>query len=258
MTKAAERNAPRYLQIAHRLEQRIMDDVYPVGSLLPTESDLCAAFGASRHTIRQAIEQLKRTGILSARKGVGTKVESRGADWRHRFRSNSRHDLFDFSRASELRFVRKTDVTLTAAEARQMGASAGKTYLYACGPRYFTGEDRPFCWNEVYLDDSVAEILRGVDVLRQSLFEMAERYTGERIDSIQQDLWPVRIEDELCGPLGCPPGALALRMTRRYLSSGGRLLEYAIQTLPEDRFRYRTILSSGAPIGPGDPSPVAE
>lgn len=247
MTRPAERSAPLYLQIAHRLEQRIHDSVYPVGSLLPTESELCTAFGASRHTVRQAIEQLKRTGVLSARKGVGTKVESRGADWRNRFRSNSRHDLFDFSRESELRFERKGDVTLTPAQAREMGASVGKTYLYACGPRYFTGETQPFCWNEVYLDDSVAEILRGVDVLRQSLFEMAERYTGERIDSIQQDMWPVLIEDHLCGPLGAEPGALALRMSRRYLSSGGRLLEYAIQTLPADRFRYRTILCSGPP-----------
>lgn len=252
MTRPAERGAPLYLQIAHRLEQRIHDGIYPLGSLLPTESELCTAFGASRHTIRQAIEQLKRSGLLSARKGVGTRVEMRGADWRNRFRSHSRHDLFDFSRESELRFVNMGDVVLGAAQAREMGARAGKPYLYARGPRYFTGETQPFCWNEVYLDETVAEVLRGVDVLRQSLFEMVERYTGERIASIQQDMWPVRMDDEMCAALGAAPGELALRMSRRYLSSGGRLLEYAVQHLPADRFRYRTILSSGPPEPEGE------
>ncbi|WOI58022.1 GntR family transcriptional regulator [Palleronia sp. LCG004] len=247
MTRQADRSVPLYLQIAHKLERRIHDGTYPVGSLLPTESDLCSAFEVSRHTIRQAIEQLKRTGVLSARKGVGTRVESRGADWRNRFRSHYRHDLFDFSQESELRIDRSGDVVLSAAQAREMGTSSGKSFFYAAGPRYFAGESEPFCWNEVFLDESVAEILRGIDVLRQALFEMVERYTGERIASIQQDIMPVTIDEEKCRLLGVEPGALALRMTRRYLSSGGRLLEYAVQTLPADRFRYRTILSSGQP-----------
>ncbi len=240
-----DRATPLYMQIAHKLEQRIRDDIYPVGTLLPTEAELVAAFQVSRHTVRQAIEQLKRNGTLSARKGVGTKVESRGTDWRTRFRGQSRHDLFDFSRDSELHFQTKSQVIARADIATEMGIPPGRTFTYAAGLRYFKGEDVPFCWNEVYLDESVAEVLQGVDVLRQALFHMVESYTGERIASIHQELKPVQLDAELAEKMDLPAGALALRMTRRYLSSRGRLLEYAIQTLPADRFSYRTVLSAG-------------
>ncbi|XDA98720.1 GntR family transcriptional regulator [Sulfitobacter sp. LCG007] len=247
MSTNLDGTSPLYLQIAHKLEQRIRDDIYPVGTLLPTEAELVTAFQVSRHTIRQAIEQLKRSGTLSARKGVGTRVESRGTDWRTRFRGQSRHDLFDFSRDSELHFQIKSDVTARAELAAEMGIPPGRRFTYAAGLRYFKGEDVPFCWNEVYLDESVAEVLKGVDVLRKALFNMVESYTGERIASIHQELTPVAIERETAAKLCLTEGALALRMTRRYLSSRGRLLEYAIQTLPADRFRYRTVLSAGEP-----------
>jgi GntR family transcriptional regulator len=240
-----DRATPLYMQIAHKLEQRIRDDIYPVGTLLPTEAELVAAFQVSRHTVRQAIEQLKRNGTLSARKGVGTKVESRGTDWRTRFRGQSRHDLFDFSRDSALHFQTNSQVIARADIATEMGIPPGRTFTYAAGLRYFKGEDVPFCWNEVYLDESVAEVLQGVDVLRQALFHMVESYTGERIASIHQELKPVQLDTELAEKMDLPAGALALRMTRRYLSSRGRLLEYAIQTLPADRFSYRTVLSAG-------------
>ncbi|MBS1301401.1 GntR family transcriptional regulator [Loktanella sp. SALINAS62] len=247
MSTHPDRVSPLYLQIAHKLEQRIRDDIYPVGTLLPTEAELVTAFQVSRHTIRQAIEQLKRNGTLSARKGIGTKVESRGTDWRTQFRGQSRHDLFDFSRDSELHFQTKSEVTARSEIAAEMGIQPGRKFTYAAGLRYFKGEDIPFCWNEVYLDESVAEVLQGVDVLRKALFHMVESYTGERIASIHQELTPVHIDEHIAQKLDLPAGTLALRMTRRYLSSRGRLLEYAIQTLPGDRFRYRTILSAGEP-----------
>ncbi len=236
------RDTPLYLQIAHRLEQRIRDEVYPVGSLLPTEAELVEAFQVSRHTVRQAIEQLKRNGILSARKGVGTKVESRGSDASTRFRGQSRHDLFDFSNESELHFETKTEVIARGALAEELQVTAGRKFTHAAGLRYFKGEDVPFCWNEAYLDESVKEVLQGVDVLRKALFQMIENYTGERITSIHQELKPIQIEGMLAEKLDVIPGSLGLRMTRRYLSSRGRMLEYAIQTLPTERFNYRTIL----------------
>jgi len=242
MSGQLNRETPLYLQIAHKLEQRIRDDIYPVGTLLPTEAELVEAFQVSRHTVRQAIEQLKRSGTLSARKGVGTKVESRSLDWSTRFRGQTRHDLFDFSLESELHFEFKAEVIARGALAEEMGISPGRKFTHAAGLRYFKGENVPFCWNEAYLDESVKEVLLGVDVLRKALFQMVENYTGERIKSIHQELKPVQIKGELAAKLGVVPGSLGLRMTRRYLSSRGRMLEYAVQTLPTDRFNYRTVL----------------
>ena len=44
----------RYLQVARTLRKEIVDGVYPVGSQLPTEQQLCERFEVSRYTVREA------------------------------------------------------------------------------------------------------------------------------------------------------------------------------------------------------------
>ena len=61
MTTAEEQHRadPRYLQVARELRQDIVDGVYPVGSQLPTEHELCERFSVSRYTIREALRRLR-------------------------------------------------------------------------------------------------------------------------------------------------------------------------------------------------------
>ena len=80
--EAQRTQTPLYLQVAHRLERQIISGERAVGSLLPPEADLAQQLGVSRHTIRQAIAQLRKKGMLVARKGVGTRVEAARTDWR--------------------------------------------------------------------------------------------------------------------------------------------------------------------------------
>lgn len=59
----------RYQQIADELRERVR--AAPPGSLLPSESELSAEFGASRVTVRRALELLRDLGVVSARQGFG-------------------------------------------------------------------------------------------------------------------------------------------------------------------------------------------
>jgi DNA-binding GntR family transcriptional regulator len=61
---------PRYHQIARLLRQRMAAGA--PGGL--TEQALCDEFGVSRTTIRQALAELKREGLLRSRRGVGTQL----------------------------------------------------------------------------------------------------------------------------------------------------------------------------------------
>ena len=112
------------------------------------------------------------------------------------------------------------------------------------GPRHFIGEPLPFCWNEVFLDPIAWEVVENLEVQRSSLFQQIEQRTGERIEEIQQEIRAVEIPAEICDGLNRPHGTIGLRITRRYLASGGRLVEYAVQTSPADSFAYRTNLSA--------------
>ena len=59
MIKRGAERQPLYLQVAHNLSKAIAAKRFAVGSLLPTEEELCAEFDVSRHTIREAIRHLR-------------------------------------------------------------------------------------------------------------------------------------------------------------------------------------------------------
>lgn len=59
----------RYQEIAEALRERARRAA--PGSLLPSEADLSAEFGASRVTIRRALELVRDDGLISARQGFG-------------------------------------------------------------------------------------------------------------------------------------------------------------------------------------------
>ena len=73
---------PRYLQIADALRR----DLRGEGERIASEHQLCARFGVSRPTIRQALDVLVQEGRLYRHAGRGTfSTPSAGVDQRLRF-----------------------------------------------------------------------------------------------------------------------------------------------------------------------------
>lgn len=61
-------------QIAARLQQDIADGTLPPGGRLPTEAELSAQFAVNRHTVRRALEELSRAGLVRVEQGRGSFV----------------------------------------------------------------------------------------------------------------------------------------------------------------------------------------
>lgn len=61
----------RYLAIADDLRERVGRGEFAAGRLLPSESELSAAYDASRVTVRKALEALRDEGLVDARQGFG-------------------------------------------------------------------------------------------------------------------------------------------------------------------------------------------
>ena len=70
-------NTPLYLQIARSIRRQINEGRIAQGEALPSERDLCELTGASRVTIRKAVDQLINEGLLWRKQGSGTFVSER-------------------------------------------------------------------------------------------------------------------------------------------------------------------------------------
>ena len=64
-------------EIRAAIKQDIENDVLKPGARLPTEPELAQAYGAGRHSIRRAVIELGKEGLLSVEQGRGTFVQSR-------------------------------------------------------------------------------------------------------------------------------------------------------------------------------------
>ena len=65
---------PAYYQIALDLRNRVLRQEWEVGKRLPSETELAKAYGVSRITMRQALAELEKDGVLDRRRGSGTFV----------------------------------------------------------------------------------------------------------------------------------------------------------------------------------------
>src|SRR3984957_10527383 len=61
-------------QIASQVHQAIGAGTYAPGARLPTEAELSHHFGVNRHTVRRALEELSRAGLVRVEQGRGSFV----------------------------------------------------------------------------------------------------------------------------------------------------------------------------------------
>ena len=61
----------RYLEIAADLRKRVEAGEFSAGGVLPSEADFTRAYGASRVTVRKALESLRDGGLIDSRQGFG-------------------------------------------------------------------------------------------------------------------------------------------------------------------------------------------
>jgi GntR family transcriptional regulator len=67
-------NIPYYLQLIGLLKEKINHGEWKPGEQIPSEPELCSAYGVSRTVVRQALGEIELEGLIVRRKGKGTFV----------------------------------------------------------------------------------------------------------------------------------------------------------------------------------------
>lgn len=69
-------DVPLYERVRQAIAKSIDDGTYAPGDRLPSESRLATELGVNRLTVRRAIEELARAGVVESRQGSGTFVSA--------------------------------------------------------------------------------------------------------------------------------------------------------------------------------------
>ncbi len=246
-TASTLRKAIRHPELARKLADAIAVGRYPVGGLLPTEFELCAQYGASRHTVRMAVAELEDLGLVSRRKKVGTRVQAAAPSAGYRQSLASVQDLIQFGAANRREYRGVAEVACDPDLAKLIGCEPGERKLRISTLRRAGGAAaQPLAWTDVYVDprfDQLADLAQqSPEVLISSFIE--QQY-GERIVEIRQDVRAILTPERLAEALQTEVGAPALEVLRRYADATGRVFEVSISVHPADRFTLTTRLRRG-------------
>ncbi|WP_058484937.1 GntR family transcriptional regulator [Defluviitalea phaphyphila] len=64
----------KYITVYQDLLNKILTDIFPVNSMLPSEKELKSMYSVERTTVRKALDLLVKDGIIEKHPGVGAKV----------------------------------------------------------------------------------------------------------------------------------------------------------------------------------------
>jgi GntR family transcriptional regulator len=229
---------PLYAQVVRALKDEIVSGVYPVGSQLPTEEELCGRFSVSRYTVREALRRLREDSLVSSRPGAGTTVVPPRPSDSFVHEVMSINDLVAF--ATGVRFAIDTIEMIEIDEdvSARTGIARGEQWLAVRGFRHTEGSELPVCWTEVYINREFAAVGRLLQRHRGPIFHLIEDLFGQSIVEVHQEIAAALISPALARGLKAKAGATALEVQRTYRLATGKIAQVAINTHPASRFRH--------------------
>lgn len=234
---------PLYLLVAERLAASIARAEHPVGSMLPTEAELCERFNASRFTVREAVKQLQALGLVVTRRGTGTEVVAQRptSGGRFSYSFDSVPDFLHSARDTRLIDIVAEDVLADGALASKMNCKLREPLLRLRSTRVLLTPNRrpgrPVAVTEVHVLGAYGGIRADLADLDSTISSLIERRYGVSPESIEQTIEPCVVTQSEAGVLGVPADSLGMRIGRRYFDAKGRVLEHAssVQSGEESR-----------------------
>jgi GntR family transcriptional regulator len=251
-TSADAQPEPRHLLIeAHGLApkySRLKEDLLALirglapGSVIQTERELCALYGVSRTTVRQALQELVHEGHLYRRQGRGTFVAPPKL-----VQTIQLHGHAEEMEAAGLRpgsqLLSAESVAAPPEVAAFFGLAAGGVAHRIVRVRLV--DDVPIAVQTVYLDQERFGEVGGQLAESVSLYRLLrERYAAE-IAGGEETIEAATADQETAGLLEIEPGSALLVLHRRSWQTDGRPVEWSASLYRADRYRVAVRLAPG-------------
>ncbi len=231
---------PRYAALARVLSAEIETGRYPVGKMIPTEAELQQRFDVSRHTVREALRELKSQGLVIAHAGIGTVVRAKSPGTRFVMGVGTLRELIQFVEATRMRVTESRVVVADEALAQKLGTKVGQQWTEVSVRRFLPDERTPVGLMSIYLRPEHADVVRLIDRSRHPVFSLVERHHGVRIAEVRQQITALTLGTPAARELDARVGLPALEITRQFLDAQDRMLIASVGVYPSDRFSHNT------------------
>ncbi|MFF4191084.1 GntR family transcriptional regulator [Nonomuraea sp. NPDC001831] len=227
--------ADRARQVADLLRRQIIQGSFPQGQL-PLEAALAREFGASRNTVRQALDLLRAEGLVERCPGVGTTVAAeKYPHGLHRLLGLA-ETLHEHGQVvNQVRTM--TLIEPPAPVSRRLGLAPGEQVVYLERLRSLNG--LPLSLDLTYLVRDAGEPLFAADLVNNDIFVLLERIAGQPLGVAELTLEAVNADPHTAAALGTPRGAALLMVERLTHLADGRPVDLEFVRFRGDRLTMR-------------------
>jgi GntR family transcriptional regulator len=241
MRSAANLNAlspvPLYTQIRELLRERILSGDYRAHVQMPSENEMVRMFGVSRITVRQALTDLQKEGLIFKIHGKGTFVSKPKATQNlQRLQgfgeAMSSEGHVAYSRVLGSRVMRAGKVV-----AERLALTQRDEVMEIRRVRFLDRE--PVSLDVTYLQASLGQRLVREDLARRDIFVILENDYGMTLGNAELRLGAVLADVDTAAALEVEEGAAILRIERLTFSADGKPVDFEILYQRGDAFQYR-------------------
>lgn len=238
--------APLYRQLEERLAAQIYSGAYIPGSMLPSDARLCAAYGVSRITVRQAIDRLVASNLVRRRRGVGTYVV--GTEQAVKT-ANLVGVIDDIHPHINFRLLRSGPAVPPRSFADAMALAPGETCACFVNVNHVGRE--PLSFVESFFPREVANLLAEADFAKSiPSSRLVEMRSGQAFSHAEQTMGAAAAPPEVAEHLGLAAGEPVIRMERIYYTAERRVLEATAAHYHPERYRFSIRLVPHGSAGP--------
>jgi GntR family transcriptional regulator len=228
---------PLYAQIKETLRSGILDGRYPPHSRMPSESELQAMFDVSRITIRQALGDLQKEGLIFKVHGKGSFVSQPKAFQNvtslqgfAEAMSESGHEIVN--RVLHVRFVPAPDEI-----AARLGLAEGSQVAEIHRVRLLNRS--PVSYEITFVPEALGRQLRRADLATRDIFLILENDCAVPLGSADLAIDAIAAPPDIAQALDVKKGAPLLRIERLTHDADGAPVDFEYLYFRGDTFQYR-------------------
>ena len=220
---------------------RVLDliEQLDVGEAIPSERQLTRELGVSRLTVRAALDDLVREGLLVRRHGSGTFV-SEPKIAQELTMTSFTDDMRQRGLNPGSRTLELANTTAGARLGRLLHVSPSEPVIVA--KRLRLADHETMAIEELHVRESLVPGLTAPDLERSSFYEVLEGRFGITIVGGRQTIEPTVTNEEESEALGVPLHSPAFQFERTTNSESGEIVEYVRSIYRGDRYKLVTDL----------------
>lgn len=233
-----------YSRVETILADEIADGTLKVGDQLPTEDSLLVRFEVSRITVRRAIQNLVRRGLVEIRRGKGTFVATPKITQELTELSGFVEDMRAVGRKPTARVIGKEIVVADTTVAGQLALTKGQRVVRIHRVRLADGV--PISFDETYLPLEIGKKIITNNLKVEPIFTLLERKYDIPLIEAEYKLEAVAAEAEVATALRVKQGSPIFRIERTSYSTGNLPVDYERLYYRGDLVRFVTRLARKA------------